>query len=299
MEIVTHVIVTRGVNKPYVDIPEGVTHIRDEVFLNMALIEHVVLPSTLIKIGKAAFSGCTKLLSVNFSRCTELEEIGAAAFSGCTNLRHVHLGNCGKLRTLWYAVFKDCEKLVLHVPRTITRYREDCFTGVQCVAMPFFDPAGRGARHVLLPMAARSQMVSRLLDWCTCFYTGEYDKYASVFDAIGQLDVLWVESLRRQSQIRQHLAWAPEIILEESETKNRVVELWARVEPYDICSESDTISLFHCVSDIVDEGTRLVDMPSYQSQPEETKLFKAILDSFEVREYFPADVGMPMANLRL
>ena len=304
MEIMTRVIVTRGVNKPYVEIPEGVTHVGDEVFLSLSnlsnsMIEHVVLPSTLIKIGNAAFSGCTKLLSVNFSRCTELEEIGAAAFSGCINLRHVHLGNCGKLRTIAAALFKDCEKLVLFIPPHITRYREYCFTGVQCVAMPVFDLSARGARHVLLPRTSRNQMVSSLLDFCTCFYTNEYDKYASVFDAIGQLDVLWIESLQRQSSIRITRAWSKAVIAGEAETKNRVMELWARVEPFDISSDTDTISLFHCVSDIVRGGIRLVDTPSYKRQPEETKLFKNILDYFEVREYSPVDVGMSLANLRL
>ena len=289
MEIVTHVIVRRGVNKPYVEIPEGVTHIGDEVFLNLArnsLIEHVILPSTLIKIGNAAFSGCTKLLSVDFSRCTELEEIGTAAFSGCTNLRHVHLGNCVRLRALAVAVFKDCEKLVLHVPRNVTVYFADCVQNVQLVALPSLSINACSSKAMLLPEDEFQDQVSGILNRYSVdsFFSDEYDKFSDVFDAIGELNVIWVESLRRQSKIRQHLQWTPEMNLEEAETKNRVVELWARVQPHDIYNEDGEQFLFQLATDILIQGARLVNMRSYQRQPEETKLFKAILDEFGVNE---------------
>lgn len=300
MQTVTHVILTRGVNKPYVEIPEGVTHIGNEVFLNLA-IEHVILPSTLIKIGNAAFSGCTKLLSVNFSRCTDLQEIGTAAFSGCTNLRHVHLGNCGKLRTLEAAVFRNCENLVLFIPRNVTSFFGDCLNGVKCVALPSFALSACGARAMLLPINVRTQMVSRLMGQHGVYglFVHNYDKFSDVFDAIGQLNVLWIESLRRQSQIRQRLTWTPEMILVESQTKNRVIELWGKLG---FISVLGLDRLFRVASPIVRDGERLVAMRSYQSQPEETKLFKNILDTFGVNEPVssPADVGSRLtAKLRL
>ena len=49
MEIVTHRVVTRGISKPYVEIPEGVTHIGEHAFARNSTIQHVKLPSTLKK----------------------------------------------------------------------------------------------------------------------------------------------------------------------------------------------------------------------------------------------------------
>lgn len=294
MEIVTHVIVRRGVNKPYVEIPEGVTHIGDEVFLNLArnsLIEHVILPSTLIKIGNAAFSGCKKLLSVDFSRCTELEEIGTAAFSGCTNLRHVHLGNCVRLRSLSLSVFRRCDNLVLHVPRNITSYNGDSFIGMRFVALPLLSEPVR-TDNILLPLSAKSDVSSLALSrsYTGEFYTDEYDKFSDVFDAIGQLNVLWVESLRRQGRIRMSNIWSKQLIVVESQTRNRVMGLWARVEKflgsikrYELfgrVEDEAPATFFFLASDILTNSDALVSMTSYQRQPAETKLFKAILEHF-------------------
>lgn len=295
MEIVTYRVVTRGIDKPYVEIPKGVTHIGDEAFSNMS-IEHVILPSTLIKIDKGAFSSCTKLLSVDFSRCTELEEIGENAFSGCVNLRHVHLGNCVRLPALAAGVFKDCNKLVLHVPRNVTGYFEHCVQNVALVALPAFAINACSSNAMLLPKDEFQDQVSGILNryFVDSFFTEEYDKYADVFDAIGQLNVLWVESLRRQGKIRETNGWSKAVIVEEAETKNRVLELWARMEPFDIYNEDEEQFLFQLATDLLIQGERLVNMTSYQNQPEETKLFKTILDSFSIQE--PARA--PSADVR-
>lgn len=287
MEIVTHQIVTRGVNKGYVVIPEGVTHIGNSAFFKVfqgeCKIEHVVFPSTLLEIGEMVFATCSTLLSVDFSKCTRLTRIGTQAFFRCENLRHVDLSNCTSLRILSSSVFSDCQKLVLHVPRQVL-YSFNTFKNVRLVALHEYSDSGTDMQSLLLPFRVRSQRISTLLRRKNvhAIYAYDWDVYADVFDAIGQLNVLWVESLRRQSKIRNTNVWNEVLIVEESETKNRVLELWSRVQPY-------ARNMFDLASDIVREGERLVQMRSYQMQPEDTKLFKEILEAYNIRERPPMD----------
>lgn len=282
MEIVTRRIVTLGVNQSYVNIPEGVTHIGDSAFFKAfqgeCRIEHVVFPSTLLEIGEMVFATCSTLLSVDFSKCTELRHIKTQAFFRCQNLRHVDLSNCTSLRILSSSVFGGCEKLVLHVPRQVL-YSFHSFMNVRLVALKNYSDKGTDMQTLLLPFSVRSHRISTLLrrENVNVVYAYDWDMYADVFDAIGRLNVLWVESLRRQSAYRRTNQWNPSIILAEAETKNYVLELWNRVQPY-------AQHMFDVASDIVREGERLVKMPSYQRQPEETKLFKEILETYDIKE---------------
>lgn len=284
MNIVTRRVVTRGVNKGYVVVPEGVTHIDDFSFFltfqdEECKIQHVELPSTLQSVGENAFASCSSLLSMDFSKCARLSYIGKDAFSQCRNLRHVDLSKCTSLTVLSRGVFSGCEKLVLHVPRRL-RYSVRCFTDVKLVGLVNYSDSATDMQTLMLPSSVRSQMVSRLLSQARviAIYSVDHDRYADVFDALGRLNVLWVESLRRQSAYRNTNQWNRSIILAESEIKNYVLELWSRVQPY------DTQNMFRLSSDIVREGLRLVQMRSYQRQPEETKLFKEILVHFNILE---------------
>ncbi len=291
MEIVTHRVVARGIDKPYVEIPEGVTHIGESAFSGKRRIQHVKLPSSLLGIGIAAFAGCESLLSVDFSECSDLASLGASAFEQCFALHHVNLSNCPKLTKFEEGVFDECVHLTLYIPRTV-QYFDDFSCGrVHTVALSQlrqangepFDVAMR-ATYLLLPKSKKSELKAMYhRNAKKTFYVDDYDRYADVFDAIGQLNVLWVESLRRQSKIRNTNAWNKAVIVEESETKNRVMDLWNRVKPHNVFNGSKT--LFEAAGDVLlSEGRRLVTMRSYQSQPEETKLFKEILEAYNIRE---------------
>lgn len=59
-------------------IPEGVTSIAEEAFLNNLSIDYVEFPKSLKKIGNSAFYGCSNLYDVNIKN--GLEEIGYEAF---------------------------------------------------------------------------------------------------------------------------------------------------------------------------------------------------------------------------
>lgn len=291
MNIVTRVIVESGVNIENVEIPEGVNHIGELAFANTytresCKIKHVSLPSTLLDIGNSAFKECHTLLSVDFSKCARLQRVGDSAFSRCTNLRHVSLARCTNLHRLSNRVFNLCEHLVLHVPRHIQTYFSNCLFRVRLAALPVFSDSATDMIHVLLPISTQSQMVTRLLrrNSVHTIYTDNYDMYGDVFDAIGELNVIWFESLRRQSNIRKAGAWNKSIIVGESETRNRVIELWSRIQSYDLQAEVSGFPMFPLALEILRRGARLVQMRSYQRQPEETKLFKVILDAHNIRE---------------
>jgi hypothetical protein len=64
-----------------ISIPEGVTVIAGEAFLNQTEITAVSLPDSLITIGEGAFEGCRNLIAISFG--TKLKQIKDRAFMYC------------------------------------------------------------------------------------------------------------------------------------------------------------------------------------------------------------------------
>lgn len=322
MEIVTHRVVANGVDQPEVEIPEGVTHIGENAFYRLPALQHVKLPSSLEGIDDGAFLGCYNLLSVDFSKCRDLKYIGENAFAECLALRHVSLSNCVNLVRLKNYAFDECVHLALHIPRTVRNFGEKVCGRVQLVAMNRLEQYTgetseydvlKTAKYLLLPKSIESELEVLLATDDTVFinqspfWVDDYDRYADVFDAMGELNVIWIESLRRQGKIRS-TGWTKAFIVQEAEIRNRVIDLWRRVRPFDIINGNKF--LFEAASDtFIADGSRLVAMRSYQNQPEETKIFKEILAYFDIREparpRSPTPVGRSkrprrlMANLRL
>ena len=71
-------------------IPEGVTAISDNAFLNFKRLSEIQLPSSLKKIGDRAFEGCESLKLINIEN---VSMIGVRAFAGCKSLSKIHLSN--------------------------------------------------------------------------------------------------------------------------------------------------------------------------------------------------------------
>ena len=71
-----------------IDIPDGVTSIKDGAFVDNENIRNVVFPETLTKIGNSAFAGCSGIYEIKFNE--ELEVIEYDAFRG-TNLSKVNI----------------------------------------------------------------------------------------------------------------------------------------------------------------------------------------------------------------
>ncbi len=62
-------------------IPEGVTVIAAEAFMNQPKLKKVVFPESLVTIGEGAFEGCVNLTEVIFG--SQVKEIKDRAFAGC------------------------------------------------------------------------------------------------------------------------------------------------------------------------------------------------------------------------
>lgn len=87
-------------------------------------IEEVVLPKTLTTIGEEAFSGCTKLTSINLGSVTE---IGKSSFSN-TAIEKITLGE--GMTTIPESAFQNCKSLVKVVmPETIEKIEAKAFSG--------------------------------------------------------------------------------------------------------------------------------------------------------------------------
>lgn len=65
-------------------ISEGVTEIQDYAFYGFYLIEQVVLPNSIISLGKSTFENCNKLEKINLPE--GIQSIGERCFNDCRNL---------------------------------------------------------------------------------------------------------------------------------------------------------------------------------------------------------------------
>lgn len=115
-----------------IEIPYGVTTIREYAFYNFNGLTSITIPNSVTSIGHSAFSGCTGLTSVTipnsvttisnyaFYGCTSLASItipdsvtiiGDSAFNGCRGLTNVTMGNgLTKINSL---IFGHCTALVV------------------------------------------------------------------------------------------------------------------------------------------------------------------------------------------
>ena len=61
-------------------IPEGFLYIEENAFANQELLTKIVIPNSLLEIGKYAFAYCTELKTVEFGNLPQLKKIGDYAF---------------------------------------------------------------------------------------------------------------------------------------------------------------------------------------------------------------------------
>lgn len=112
--------------QPFVEIPDTVTAIGDEAFLNNKTMIHVLIPDSVTSIGESAFEGCTSLLSVSIPDSVEF--IGNSAFKDCTSLGYAYLPNNAKYTVIGYRVFCYCENLKeIEIPEYVTRIESESF----------------------------------------------------------------------------------------------------------------------------------------------------------------------------
>ena len=90
-------------------------------FSNLKSLKKLILPASLAKIDKSAFSHCEKLITVNFSSATGLTQIKNYAFSGCKRLTNVDLSACTGLTDIEYYAFSGCVRAEIKLPDSITQ----------------------------------------------------------------------------------------------------------------------------------------------------------------------------------
>ena len=95
--------------QPFVEIPDTVTAIGKQAFLNNKTMMQVLIPDSVTSIGESAFEGCTSLLSVSIP--DSVESIGNSAFYGCTSLGYAYLPNNAKYTVIESSLFRECSVL--------------------------------------------------------------------------------------------------------------------------------------------------------------------------------------------
>ena len=96
-----------GVSLTSVQVPEGVTHFRENAFKDQTAMRSVSLPSTLSIIGNSAFKGCSALTAIDIPSSVNI--ISNYAFEGCSSLESITLPS--KTIEVYSYAFKDCTSL--------------------------------------------------------------------------------------------------------------------------------------------------------------------------------------------
>ena len=136
-------------------IGDKVDNIADNAFASFASLREVVIPASVVSIGKYAFNDCANLTSVTFTGTSELKTIGQNAFSGTAKLESIQLpatlesiGNnafeasslksiiipetCVSLGT---SLFYNCANLAtVTLPSTLTALSDRMFFGCSSLA---------------------------------------------------------------------------------------------------------------------------------------------------------------------
>ena len=89
------------------------------IFLHCKSLGSIDFPSTLRRVGYAAFQGCTSLPQITLP--PSLVEIGSSAFRACTKLKKVNINNMFKL----IVVFNECSSLQRYNFETISMRLEN------------------------------------------------------------------------------------------------------------------------------------------------------------------------------
>ena len=118
-----------------VDIPRSVTYINEAAFLNNKDITSVVIPASVYRIGKDAFSGCKSMESLKFGMNASLRVIGESAFKR-TAITSLKLP--AKLETIEAGAFNDCGSLArVDFPGSLTKIGNEAFYGCALTEIEF------------------------------------------------------------------------------------------------------------------------------------------------------------------
>lgn len=102
-----------------IEIPDGVTSIKESAFNRCGDLASVVIPDSVEIIGYSAFEYCESLTSVVFGNNSELTEMSDYAFKNCSSLTSIKIPD--GVTTIGSYAFYDCTKLAsINIPDGIT-----------------------------------------------------------------------------------------------------------------------------------------------------------------------------------
>ncbi len=96
-----------------ISIPDSLTHIGDEAFLNCTNLKSIILPDSVTYIGKGAFRGCYNLSHITIPNA--VTNIGDKAFYGCSGLNRIQVSNNNKV----YDSRENCNAIIHTVNNTL------------------------------------------------------------------------------------------------------------------------------------------------------------------------------------
>jgi hypothetical protein len=107
-----------------ITIPDSVTGIGNNAFIDCGSLASVTIPDSVTSIGDKAFADCNSLVSVVIGNGVTSIEIGA--FYGCTSLASVTIGN--SVTTIGKWAFLSCASLAsVTIPDSVTGIRDMAF----------------------------------------------------------------------------------------------------------------------------------------------------------------------------
>ena len=105
-------------------IPDSVTKISENVFINCTDLEHIELGNSIKSIGTCAFWGCTKLKSIYLPN--SVRTIGEAAFSRCSDLTTISIPN--GVTNIEQHTFSECHNLTsVTIPNSVISIAREAF----------------------------------------------------------------------------------------------------------------------------------------------------------------------------
>ena len=112
---------------------KNLTTIEAGAFENCVNLKKVILPDSVVSIGKNAFRGCTKLESSNNTQILNFKNvtyIGPNAFYGCSGTEFKTINLPSTLVTLGTQSFYNCENLeAITIPENVTQVGDAAFYG--------------------------------------------------------------------------------------------------------------------------------------------------------------------------
>lgn len=109
-----------------VTIPDSVTSISDDAFVNCPQLTNISIPNSVTYIGFNAFSSCTRLKSITLP--SSLSFISGSLFSGCSQLTTIHIPV--SVTSIGNNAFADCPSLMtVTYPGSKTQWDDDIKKG--------------------------------------------------------------------------------------------------------------------------------------------------------------------------